>query len=293
MQPADAEQGDLELAIRTLKRGLMAGNDRAALPAYRQLYEAGAGALPLLDRELRKFPFTSSFKQSEGVRLLAGLLALERDLDEEASDRRLDAAISHDCSNVVKSLLRSVRRISKNDFRRETSGNIEIWEHTTLDGRYEARLLVEKWLGDIPEAERADISRIIIKPSSLDDDWSGKYQPVLGVITLAWMTFLPPGSYLLRLLNADHRHTLFHEIGHHVHRHWYGQDPEQERQANAYASATRARTRPLWLRPLIAVLQALWGVTLRASPSCEPSLQVTHLRRHHFEQAARDGEPCP
>lgn len=266
MQPVDAEQDDLELAIRTLKRGLMTGNDRAALPAYRQLYEVGAVALPLLDRELQKVPFTSSFKQIEGLRLFAGLLALERDLDEEASDRRLDAAIAQDCSSAVKSLLRSVRRMSKNDFRRATSGNIEIWEHTTLDSRYDARLLIEKWLGEIPEAERADISRIIIKPSSLDDDWSGKYQPVLGVITLAWMTFLPPGSYLLRLLNADHRYTLFHEIGHHVHRHWYGQDPEQERQADAYASATKARTRPLWLRPLIAVLQALWGVTASRKP---------------------------
>lgn len=266
MQPADAEQGALERAIRTLKRGLMTGNDRAALPAYRQLYKAGAVALPLLDRELRKFPFTSSFEQSEGVRLLAGLLALERDLDEEASDRRLDAAISQDFSSAVKSLLRSVRRMSRNDFRRATSGNIEIWEHTTLDGRYDARLLVEKWLGEIPEAERADISRIIIKPSSLDDDWSGKYQPVLGVITLAWMTFLPPGNYLQRLINAEHRDTLFHEIGHHVYRHWYGQDPEQERQANAYASATRARTRPLWLRLLIAVLQALWRVTASRKP---------------------------
>lgn len=266
MQPADVERGDLELAIRTLKRGLMTGNDRAALPAYRQLYEAGVVALPLLDRELRKFPFTSSFKQSEGLQLLAGLLAMERDLDEEASDRRLDTAISQHCSNAVKSLLRSVRRMSKNDFRRATSGNIQIWEHTTLDGQYGSRLLVEKWLGEIPEAERADISRIIIKPSSLDEDWSGTYQPVLGVITLSWMTFLPPGSYLLRLLNADHRFTLFHEIGHHVHRHWYGQDPEQERQASAYASATRARTRPWWLRPLIAVLQALWGVNASRKP---------------------------
>lgn len=266
MQPDDAKQGDLELAIRTLMRGLMTGNDRAALPAYRQLYEAGPVARPLLDRELRKIPFTSTFKQSEGVRLLAGLLALERDLDEVASDRRIDAAISQDCSNVVKSLLRSLRRMSRNHFRRATSGNIEIWEHTTLDGRYDARLLVEKWLGEIPEAERMEISRIIIKPSSSDDDWSGTYQPVLGVITLAWMTFLPPGSYLLRLVNADHRHTLFHEIGHHVHRHWYGQDPEQERQANAYASATIARTRPFWLRLLIAVLQALLGVTASRKP---------------------------
>jgi hypothetical protein len=266
MPPADTELDELEIALRKLKRGLMTGDDRVTLPAYRRLYEAGAIAVPMIDRELRRIPFATCSKQSEAMQLLVGLLALERDLDEDASDRRLDAAISQGCSDAVKSLLCSVRRMSKKHFRRTKSGKIEIWEHNTLDNKYEARSLVEKWLGEVPEAERAGISRIIIKPWSLEDGWSGSYQPVLGVIALGWMTFLPPGSYLLRLLNSDHRATFFHEVGHHVHGHWYGQDPDQERQANAYASAARARTRPLWLRLLISAPAALWNMIASRKP---------------------------
>lgn len=266
LQPVDAELEECELALRTLKRGLMAGDDRIALPAYRRLYKAGAVATPLLDRELRKFPLTTNFRQSEALRLLAGLLALERDCDEDASDRRLDGSISQGCSDAVQSLMRSLRRMSKNNFRRMKSGQIEIWEHNALDSRYNASSLVAKWLDEIPEAERVDISRIIIKSGFMDDAWSGQYQPVLSVVTLSWMTFLPPGNYFVRVLNADHRFTLFHEVGHHVERHWYGQDPEQERQANAYASATITRTRPLWLRPLASILAVLRRVTARCKP---------------------------
>ena len=53
-----------QAALRKLKRGLMTGDDHVALTAYRRLYEAGAIALPLLDRELQNFPLAPLFTSS-------------------------------------------------------------------------------------------------------------------------------------------------------------------------------------------------------------------------------------
>jgi hypothetical protein len=46
--------------------------------------------------------------------------------------------------------------------------------------------------------------------------------------------------------------TLYHKIGHHVHKHTFGQDPEQEKEANAYAARMMKRAHPtlsMILRP--------------------------------------------
>ena len=42
-----------------------------------------------------------------------------------------------------------------------------------------------------------------------------------------------PFSYFLLL---KREHTFYHEIGHHVNNHTFGQDPDQEIEANSYAA---------------------------------------------------------
>lgn len=257
MQTPNVKSDELEAALRKLKRGLMSTDEPVALAAYKQLYEAGSRAAPILERELAKFPFETSPKHPEAMKLLAGLLAMQRDIDETASDCLIDTALARRCPDVVSALLRSVRRISKNEFRRAAAGSIEVWEHLSLDCRYNASLRVREWLEELPESERDGISRIVIVPHSLEKDWMGSYLPILGVVTLAWMTFLPPESRLIRIINANHQFTLFHEIGHHVHRHSFGQDPEQENEANVYAFRVTARGRSPWMHPILTLLSML------------------------------------
>lgn len=256
--------------MRRLKRGLMTCDERTALPAYKQIFESGAPALPVLERELKNAALFADPTRVEGTRLLAGLLALHRDLDEVASDDLIDEALARPCPKVISALLRSARRMTCRDFRTSCSSNIQIWEHTSIDQRYGASKRVQGWLAELPANDIVGIRRILITPHRTEHDAMGSYMPVLGVVSLAWTTLIPPESYFVRAANASHRFTLFHEVGHHVHKHWFGQDPEQERDADGYAARSVKSRMPLWLRICLPPL----GGLLKVLGWCETDAQA-------------------
>jgi len=246
--------------MRRLKRGLMTSNERTTLPAYKQMFEAGAQALPVLERELKNAALFAEPTRVEGTRLLAGLLGLHRDLDEVASDNLIDEALARPCPKVISALLRAARRVTCRDFRISRFGDIQIWEHTSIDQRYGASERVQGWLAELPANDIVGIRRLVITPHKPEHDAMGSYMPVLGVVSLAWTTLIPPESYFVRAANASHRFTLFHEVGHHVHKHWFGQDPEQERDADAYAARSSRARMPLWLRICLPPIGGLFKV---------------------------------
>lgn len=225
---------ELERAFNQLKRGLMTGNHKVSLKAYSRIFDAGADAVPSIMSELEKFDLRKPL-QVETTRLLSGLLSLHRDIDECGSDKFLARHSARDFPPVTAAVLRSAGRISNNDYRKTRYGNIQIWEQQALNEEYEASELVRAWLDEVPDADLAGIRRIYISPDLVEDDCAGTYLPGFAVITLAWWTILPASSWFNRVVNIDRRFTLFHEIGHHVHKHWFGQDPEQEKEANSYA----------------------------------------------------------
>jgi hypothetical protein len=57
--------------------------------------------------------------------------------------------------------------------------------------------------------------------------------------------------------------VLYHEIGHHVHRHTFGEDPDQEREADKYAGRIFANIHPLLFRIGRCVAVA-WQWSIRA-----------------------------
>ncbi len=244
---------DFEKALGRLKRGLMTGNERTALNAYKEICGQGTLASSLIEGELRRFDLKTPLRK-ESEQLLAGLLALQRDLDEASSNKFIDCKLSHECPPVTAAILRSVRNISGRLYRKAAYGSISIWEHTGLDQGYEASKCVCAWLAELPQEDLSGISRIYILRAEFDKDWLGQYMPILGVVTISWTTIIGPASRLTRLTNSLHRNVLFHEVGHHVHEHWFGQDPEQEADANQYAKqAVYART-PLLARCALSVL---------------------------------------
>lgn len=246
--------------MHRLKRGLMTSNGRTTLPAYKQMFEAGAPSLPVIERELKKAARFAEPKRVESTRLLAGLLALHRDLDEAASDDLIDEALARPCPKVISGLLRSARRMTCRDFRTSCSSNIQIWEHTSIDQRFGASQRVQGWLAELPANDIIGIRRILITPHKTEHDTMGSYMPVLGVVSLAWTTLISPDSYFVRAANASHRFTLFHEVGHHVHKHWFGQDPEQEQDADSYAARSAKSRMPLWLRICLPPIGSLFKV---------------------------------
>ena len=50
----------------------------------------------------------------------------------------------------------------------------------------------------------------------------------------------------------------YHEIGHHVHRHTFGQDPDQEREADQYAANILKKSHPL-LRIIVRAVKFVFG----------------------------------
>jgi len=104
---------------------------------------------------------------------------------------------------------------------------------------------LENWLYCVPEDDLADISRLYIVRKEDIGKWVGTYTPVLFKIAVVWDNPYRCNSLRFRLFSLLTEHTLYHEIGHHVFRHGFGIDADQEREADAYASGIMRENHPL------------------------------------------------
>ena len=249
---------DLEHALSRLKRGLMTDNERVALVSYKELYQAGPRVSQIVERELDRLDLKAPLRL-EAMALFAGLVALHRDIDEARSNAFIDDKLTQCLPPLTTAILRSARRMEGRAFKKSVHQGVEILEHISLHEAYRASDLTRSWLSDLPLKDIEGISRIYIVPEDFSRDWMGNYLPVLSVVTLAWTTSIPPNSRFIFFTNILHRRVLLHEIGHHVHKHWFGQDPEQEREADAYASRSEFKAMPVWAR----TARAAFATTLR------------------------------
>ncbi|MGI9383731.1 MAG: hypothetical protein ACR2PO_11305 [Methyloligellaceae bacterium] len=246
MDKALEKQDELEQAVKRLIQGLMAGSAKITLEAHKQLYDAGSRAVPMLAGELDRWD-VQKIAHPQAASVVVGLAALLHDLDERAARAFADRTLRSTCHPVIASGLRSLQRHAISNYRRSSFAGVCIFEETALDPDYEASRQIADWLTEVPQDDLQGLARIYIVKSKPHFDFYGKYLPILGVVTLAWHTFLGPRNPLNRLLLRHHKHTLFHEIGHHAHDHTeFGQDPEQEAEAETYARTRLARTDPIW-----------------------------------------------
>ena len=257
---------DLEHEVKQLKRGLMTGNERTALNSYKAIYRVGAPAVSLLAAELERFDLRKPLR-AEAAKLLAGLVALQRDLDEIGSNSFIDTKLGENGPQLTAAILRSARRMVRQDFKALDFGDIVILEHAAIDQDYKASEIVRAWLSQLPPEDLLGIARVYIVPHDFKTDWLGNYMPVLGVVTIVWTTLVSPLSIFNRMTNILHRHTLLHEIGHHVHKHWFGQDSVQEAEAESYARHEKYKRRPVWARYAGAMFATLSKLSGRHSTS--------------------------
>lgn len=231
------ESKDTEIvnaAIKRLKQGLLTGNHNLSYSASKVLFDLREIAAGQLLFQLDKIDL-EKLERPEVAVLFAGLLTLLQNLDDSLANIFITKAMKKKCHQDILSVFRIAVRNKRSNFRKSKFDGIEILEEIEIGKDYHATQLVKRWLENVPNDDLNQIPMIYIINYKSDQDFAGNYMPHLGVITLVWYTRFHPLLPIQYFVNLFHERTLYHEIGHHFHKHVeFGQVPEQEDQANDY-----------------------------------------------------------
>lgn len=220
----------------------MIGSTEIVREAHRLLYEAVPQSIPHIASQLSSIDLASKGR-GEFIYLSVGLAALLHDIDENLAEDYFKTALAGKVHPAIKAGFSSIRRFTKDDYRRSSYAGVEIFEHKTLTTKTNRSPtdFVRSWLEFVPREDLLGISRIYLSENDDTAGYFGTYLPGLAVINILWHAEASK-SRLRRFL---HQRTLYHEIGHHAFRHKSGwQDPEQEDEAEEYAVQMMARAYP-------------------------------------------------
>lgn len=245
MNTSQPTPGELDSAVSKLKAALLTGSFVDTVRAHKALHGYGDQAAEPILRELRQIDL-AKVDYPEIISLVTGLATSLHDLSEAASVSFAEEALNQPCHPAITAALRNTIRFRRSDYRESQVLGMTILEERVIDGRYRATAHVSRWLHNIPADDLADISRLYIISEQSHHDFRGNYQPYLAIITLAWSTLFHPSIPLQWVFRVNHEFTLYHEVGHHREGHTeYGQDPEQEKQADAYARRLVRQAHPV------------------------------------------------
>jgi len=176
---------------------------------------------------------------------------------------------------VVQRVLKLVTTPTITDYAQHTWNGVRLLIHRDLPPECEADTRVPQWLQHVEKSALDDIQMIFVTPHG-PSDRSGDYMPSLCSIRVIWRTsgLRLPGMRLAGQLAAER--TLYHEIGHHAHRHGFGQIPHQEKEADRFAAACYRRAHPFMAR---VVAPLMW-------PFARLSKAIAHDRRGWAYEAA-------
>lgn len=229
--------------LKTLIRGLTQEDVQARYKGYKALFKIGAPAVPQVREAILQSSF-SRVKRSNEIRYIAGLVSLLRDIDEQEADKILQRIFARECDPAIKSLLLTISNFTLADYNSYQSYGINVFEHKTLSTRgVKARL--EKWLSHVPAEDLAELDRLFIIRERDNPSTQGNYTPILFNISVAWNTDFAETNPFMWLMRLNTQYTLYHEVGHHKHRHTFGQIPEQEEEADEYAKRLMQKSHPL------------------------------------------------
>ena len=209
----------------------------------KELYQIGEASLtPLIKAVL---PHDWSKIDNKGqMRLLTGIVALINDINEEACRKTAQAIIEKGCTRAVKLCLNSITSFTLNDYTLHIEHDLKIYIFNELNDIDFIKEKLGEWLSFVPKQDLKQIDRIYLIPYNEEYTYSGTYTPILSYIRLVWEKEYADSLLFKWIDLARTKHTLYHEIGHHYHGHTFGQDPEQEKEANEYASKLMRRAHP-------------------------------------------------
>jgi len=230
---------DISRGLKNFLRGLTQADVSDRYQSYKALFQMGPAAIPQI-RDLIYKSSWSTVKYPNEIRYVAGLVSLIHDLDESESKQIRAKLVSDGCDPALRRILDSIGSFKSEDYINYEVRGIKIFEHNQLLTKQNVKRRLERWLKSIPDQDLAAIERIyIIRKEDLAA--LGSYAPILYYINLAWDNPSARWNPVSWVNNFQIEGTLYHEIGHHVHRHTFGQDPEQEEAADKYADRIMAQ----------------------------------------------------
>ena len=229
--------------FKKLSKGLMQPSYPIAFEAHKILYEIGQPVIPILKEKILEIDWTNSrYKELSGY--VSGLFSLIHDIDEDEASSVSKIILSNGCPKHIKAILQSVMQFSVKNYARYQIRGIEVFEHKDVKSKCNIRLYLNNWMGNIPESDLNNISRLyIITREKIDA--AGTYTPILNTIALLWENDSKDKSIMFRLTALSTEKVLYHEIGHHSYRHNFGTDPDQEKSADKYAFKILKNSHPI------------------------------------------------
>jgi len=202
---------------------------------YKKLYMLGNEALPYLEKQLITHDW-SKIRNKIEMRYLCGLVSLMNDIDENICRKTVNTIFSKGCAIEAKQCLLSLSAFSLDDYYSSTIQGINLYISKDLNQPNKIQDKLEKWIEIIPKKDIEGIDRVYVIPYHENYTYSGTYMPTLSYIRLIWSTPTSKWNfvfYWLELFLIEH--TFYHEIGHHACNHSFGQNDEDEKEADAYA----------------------------------------------------------
>ena len=245
----------LTAAFDRLMRGIAHDSAKRIYSGYHELYRFGPAAIPELERRI----FEADWKtptRPEATRMQSALVSLLHDIDEARSRDVIDRLLEGDCHPAMRGILNSIRRYDENNFRVYDIHELRVLVAREIDESEDVPIHMECWLDNVPPEDLKGIERLYVIRRPPKMDFAGWYMPVLSTITVIWKDPLLHEKLFAWINRVAMERTLYHEIGHHFHGHTFGQQPEQEKEANRYADARLRITHP-YLIGIVKVLQRI------------------------------------
>lgn len=232
----------IDVHLKTLIRGLSQENIDERYKGYKSLYEIGIPAIPQIKEALLKSNW-EKVKRAGEVRYVSGLFSLLHDISEGEAEKVARKIIANGCDSVVRQTITSIRKVSIADYRVYSIKGVDVFEHKDLL-EWNVRERLERWFKNVPNEDLHELERVYVVTNDGRAS-AGCYTPILFNIQLVWDTTFSKTNPLSWVILHNIEHTFYHEVGHHVYRHTFGQQPEQEREAELYARNLIRKNHPV------------------------------------------------
>jgi hypothetical protein len=245
---------EIKVALKNLINAIIAHDIKNHMKWHKVLYEIGYPALPKIVSSIETYNFSKLDRHTKLI-CISGLVRLVHDIDENAAKEITNSIINGGCEKIISNRLQSINEFTLNNFESYRIKGVTVYEEKKMAPSYSIRSILQKWFENIPKEDIKEIDRIYVVKKD-KQDYAGNYTPIFFSIKLVWYapaSRLNPLSWICFLFIEN---TFYHEVGHHVYRHTFGQDPDQERQANRYAFMLTQRAHPL-LGALIVTIARL------------------------------------
>jgi hypothetical protein len=250
------EVSELAKLLKTFTRVLTQTSTQETFKVYRELYQLGEPVIPEIEKQLLSYPW-DDIKYGVQFTILSGFMTLANDINEKHARELGDKICAISSDEAAKIKIQSILDFTLDAFQIYPIKNVIIYQSKKLSNQIRIDLRMDKWLSMIAEEDLKKIERLYIIPK-IDEDYIGYYVPILCNIMIEWNISRSYHNPLSPLFLFPIEQTLYHEIGHHVHQHTFGQHPKQEKEADLYARNILRRSHPI-LSALVRSIKWVFG----------------------------------